>query len=90
MLITGPKIKPPPHPFYGDSYERGLDPWHRDAFPDEFKDAAPNQKSKRGSGWFLQDAWGNDIGFVPDGTKYPASPPTTVAVLIAHSHAPRS
>lgn len=67
-MIVSETVKPPPHPFYGDSYERGLDPWHRDAFPDEFADKAPNQKSPRGSGWFLQDAWKNDIGFIPDGT----------------------
>lgn len=59
--------KPPPHCFYGDSYERGEDPWHRDAFPEEFQDAAPNQ-GKRSGGWFLVDAFGNQIGFVPDGT----------------------
>lgn len=60
--------KPRPHPFYGDSYERGLDPWHKDAFPDDLKGAAPNQSVARGSGWFLLDGWGNAIGFVPDGT----------------------
>ena len=26
-------LRPPPHFFYGDSYERGSDPWHKDAFP---------------------------------------------------------
>lgn len=59
--------KPPPHPFYGDSWERGLDPWHKDAFPDEFKASAPNQDERK-SGWFLNDAFGNAIGFVADGT----------------------
>lgn len=57
--------KPPPHPFYGDSWERGKDPWHRSAFPDEFKDAAPNQGVQR-MGWYLNDKWGNQIGFEPD------------------------
>lgn len=66
-LTISKKVKPPPHPFYGDSYVRGLDPWHRDAFPDEFKSAAPNQKKHRRGGWFLQDAWGNNIGFIGDG-----------------------
>jgi len=60
--------KPPPHLFYGDTWERGLDPWHRSAFPDEFKDSAPNH-GKRIEGWFLKDGWGNDIQFIPDGTE---------------------
>ena len=57
--------RPPPHPFYGDHYERGLSPWHRDAFPSEYKDQAPEQY-KRSSGWFLLDAWDNAIGWYPD------------------------
>lgn len=57
--------RPPPHPFYGDSWERGLSPWHKDAFPDEFKSAAPEQ-AERKEGWFLLDAYGNSIGFIPD------------------------
>ena len=32
MRVVGPDQKPRPHPFYGDSWERGLDPWHADAF----------------------------------------------------------
>lgn len=67
MKLIGPTVKPAPHPFYGDNYERGLDPWHRDAFPDEFKDCAPVQASPRAGGWFLLDAWGNAIGFYRDG-----------------------
>lgn len=30
--VTGPDQKPAPHPFYGDNYERGSDPWHPLAF----------------------------------------------------------
>lgn len=59
--------RPKPHPFYGDSYERGLDPWHSEAFPDGFKKFAPNQGERKG-GWFLNDAFGNNIGFIEDGT----------------------
>jgi len=66
-MIISKDQKPPPHPFYGDSYERGLDPWHRDAFPLGIKDAGT--KGKRKSGWFLLDAWENAIGFVEDGTE---------------------
>jgi len=54
-----------------ERWERGLDPWHRGAFPDEFKNAAPHQSYPRKSGWFELDWWGNYIGFVPDGTPIP-------------------
>lgn len=63
-MKTGPNQKPNGH----DSFERGLDPWHSDAFPDEFKAAAP-RRGVRQSGWFLIDWAGNAIGFVPDGTE---------------------
>lgn len=67
MKVTGPEQKPAPHPFYGDDYHRGKDPFHADAFPAEFQESAPH-KGKREEGWFLHDAWGNEIGFTPDGT----------------------
>lgn len=65
--VTSKKVPPPEHTFYGDAWVRGLDPWHRDAFPSELANRAPNQ-GERGGGWFLEDAWGNAIAFVPDGT----------------------
>jgi hypothetical protein len=46
-------------------WERGLDPWHRDAFPDEFKGRAPH-RGKRKEGWVALDWCGNIVGFVPD------------------------
>ena len=49
-------------------WERGFSPWHRDAFPDEFKNRVPEQ-GKRLEGWFGVDWCGNQIGWVPDGTK---------------------
>ena len=55
---------PPDIPFYADHLERGLDPFHEDAFPDEFRCAG--NKGKRRNGWFLVDSSGNQIGFVPD------------------------
>ena len=48
--------KPLPHPFEGDRWERGLDPWHRDA-------SLPQK-----GGWFLMDVFGNAIGFVAVGS----------------------
>lgn len=64
-IVVSDLQPPPDHPLV-HSYERGLDPWHRDAFPPEFRDRIP-LKGPRGSGWFHLDAWGNEIGFTPDG-----------------------
>jgi hypothetical protein len=71
-ITTSDAVRPPAHPFYGDSYERGLDPWHVDAAPKEFgldQDPAWNRGERKG-GWFLLDAWGQEIGFIPDGTVF--------------------
>lgn len=69
-MITGPNQRPPANGIYGDSYERGKDPWHRDAAPEEFKDRFPHQEPVRKEGWFLVDAWGNAVAFIPDGTEF--------------------
>jgi hypothetical protein len=63
------EFNPPPLDKLPGNYhacERGLDPWHADAFPDEFKHFGKG--GARAKGWFLLDAWGNAIGFIPDGT----------------------
>lgn len=69
-MIVGPDQKPAPHPFYGDSYERGLDPWHADAFKGLEGNLGfnPGTTGQRRGGWFLIDGCGNAIGFTPDGT----------------------
>ena len=69
-MITGPNQKPPIGGMGGSihSWERGLDPWHRNAFPDELKGSAPNQ-GERKEGWCGLDWCGNWIHFVPDGTE---------------------
>lgn len=69
-VITSPEVKPPTFPFYVDDWERSLDPWHKDAFPDGLKWGAPNQGEERASGWMALDWVGNPLGFVPDGTEY--------------------
>lgn len=51
-----------------ERWERGLSPWHEDAFPDEFKQQAP-EHGERKSGWYELDSFQNQIGFVPDGTE---------------------
>jgi hypothetical protein len=68
-LRTSESHRPMPHVIYGNEWERGEDPFHKDAFPDPLKDLAPSQTNPRGQGWLLQDAWGNDIGYVPDDTE---------------------
>lgn len=71
--FVGPDQRPEQHPFYGDSYERGLDPWHADAFRGLEGELGcnPGITGERKSGWFLLDGHGNVIGFVPDGTPIP-------------------
>lgn len=78
-IITSPTVKPPPHPFYGEYDERGKSPWHKSAFPEEFAHAAPEQGEVPLVGWYLNDAYRNQIGFVPDGTVFevPATPPVS-------------
>lgn len=51
-------------------WERSLDPWHRDAFPKEFKKDAPNQGVRR-KGWMALDAYRNPLMFLPDGEQMP-------------------
>jgi hypothetical protein len=51
------------------AWERGVDPWHEDAFPDEFTYAGTTGPRKEG--WFALDWCGNVIGFVADGTEWP-------------------
>ena len=69
-VITGPDQRPTPHPFYGDSYERGKDPWHHEAFAglEDELGGNPGTAGARVEGWFLIDGVGNAVAFVPDGT----------------------
>jgi len=48
-------------------FERSLDPWHEDAFPDEHKHAGVT--GKRRGGWMALDWCGNPLGFFPDGME---------------------
>lgn len=49
-------------------FRRGVSPWHVDAFPDHLKQQAP-ERGERITGWWCEDYWGNEIGFIPDGTE---------------------
>lgn len=68
-MITSPNEKPPVGGMGGSvhDWERCKDPFHRDAAPDEFKEKFT--QGIRAEGWMALDAYGNAIGFVPDGTK---------------------
>lgn len=72
-MIIGPDRKPPLPAHYGEEYERGLDPFHRDAAPAGFESAfeAVSGGGERKAGWYLMDHWKNVIGWVPDGTEIP-------------------
>jgi hypothetical protein len=50
-------------------WERSLDPWHRNAFPDELAKFAPHQESKRREGWMALDWVENPICFIADGDE---------------------
>ena len=69
-MIVNETTPPPVDKFPGwvESFERSLDPWHEDAFPPEFKESGT--KGERRSGWMALDHWGNEVGFIPDGTEY--------------------
>ena len=49
-------------------WERSLDPWHEDAFPNEFKEHFRTGKARE-SGWLGVDWVGNPILWVADGTE---------------------
>lgn len=50
------------------SFERGLSPWHRDAFPKEFQHLFPSDTTRQ-EGYFELDYWGNPVAWIPDGTE---------------------
>lgn len=50
-------------------WERGLDPWHKDAFTGVPVDSSFANQGERKEGWFALDGWGNVIGFLPDGAE---------------------
>lgn len=70
MLKTVTPTVPPPPNIFTDSVERGLDPWHPDAFrgtPAEGAFLNPDNEPRK-AGWYYIDWCGNVVGFVADGT----------------------
>lgn len=78
-MIVSETQPPPISAMFADTVERGLDPWHPDAFkgiPGMVEDMKHNGGT-RASGWFFVDWCGNYVGFVADGTEI-VDPPTDV------------
>lgn len=74
--IVSDKLRPPPT-WYGDTWERGPSPWHKDAVPspafsEEIRAAFDGGERKMG--WFAIDGVGNAIGFVQDGHEVEVTP----------------
>jgi hypothetical protein len=81
-MISSKDEKPPVGGLGGSihDWERGLSPWHVDAFKgtgvsDTQLDnavcvgvARGVERGVRQEGWFAVNGWGDYIGFVPDGT----------------------
>ena len=80
LMVTSATQKP--NPSAHGEYERGVDPWHRDAFPAEFKDQAPRQENPRAEGWYEIDWCGNVINFIPDGTPIAAATIERVDIVV--------
>lgn len=70
-MIANPNCKPPVGGMGGSihDWERGTSPWHRDSFPFELADQAPEQ-GELIEGWFALDWCGNQIAFIADGENY--------------------
>lgn len=66
MKYTVVSTERPPLP-HACEMHRGKSPWNRAAFPQELADQAPEQ-GEWVEGWYIEDAWGNEIGFIADGT----------------------
>jgi hypothetical protein len=69
---TSPELRPPPH-IYGDRWERSSSPWHKSGFPGDLQHAAPDQSKSPKGGWSAVDNYGNEFGFVVDGTDVEAT-----------------
>jgi hypothetical protein len=57
-----------PAPMGGYTFERGLDPWHADAFKGTPMEGIDVTTQPRKEGWYLLDWCGNVMGFISDGT----------------------
>lgn len=66
--ISSPAICPPLGAYGGSAaaYVRGKDPFHPDVMPSGVRRYF--RPGARKDGWLAEDAWGNPIGFIADGT----------------------
>lgn len=65
-MITSETQKPKKEYYGVVEWERSLDPWHADAFPNEYKFAGTTGERK--AGWMGYDWCGNPLIFLADGT----------------------
>ena len=69
MIVVSETQPPPDHPLV-DEWERGLDPWHPDAFVGTPAEGMFTDREPRKTGWYALDWVKNVIGFIPDGHEY--------------------
>ncbi len=72
-LVVSETQQPAPI-FWVDSWERGLDPWHADAFTGTPAQDMFVKTEPRKSGWYALDWCGNVVGFIPDGAEIKHEP----------------
>lgn len=65
MIIS--ETQQPPLTSWIASWERGKDPWHKNAFPSGLKHAGTD--GNRQNGWLGLDGYGNVVTFVADGAE---------------------
>lgn len=68
MTVTSETQQPMNAPGWVDHWERGIDPWHADAFRGTPAEGRFENTGKRSTGWEAIDWVGNVVGFVADGT----------------------
>lgn len=68
--VANPNEKPPTGIMGGSvaDWERGIDPFSRECFPDEFQNFFEDRPAEKG--WLALDWCGNIIGFIADGNSF--------------------
>lgn len=67
MVLVVSETQQPAPLSWVDHWERGLDPWHADAFNGTPLEGAFAREKIRKTGWYAIDWCGNVVGFVADG-----------------------
>jgi hypothetical protein len=69
VLVVSETQEPAPISWVA-KWERGLDPWHADAFIGTPAEGLYQRQGERQAGWYALDWCGNMVGFIPDGTHF--------------------